>query len=175
MTWTAIFVEIRFARGDFSEFGKSQFVWTTEVTLLAQHSNPVFSTKCIDIYTDPAQNITHLLPSFEGEYKYEGILNFISRVFISGIFILFAYWRMAGVIVWIEMIKSLRYYIKSLRLYNICIKKCHTDEIQNIIIKTFGIERTVKGDFESPFPRLSACSRINELLSYEGITYRAYV
>ena len=151
MTWTAIFVEIRFARGDFSEFGKSQFVWTTEVTLLAQHSNP-------DL----------LLPSFEGEYKYEGILNFISRVFISGIFILFAYWRMAGVIVWIEMIKSLRYYIKSLRLYNIyiCIKKCHTDEIQNIIIKTFGIERTVKGDFESPFPRLAACSRINELLSY---------
>ena len=72
MTWTAIFVEIRFARGDFSEFGKSQFVWTTEVTLLAQHSNP-------DL----------LLPSFEGEYKYEGILNFISRVFISGIFILF--------------------------------------------------------------------------------------
>ena len=164
MTWTAIFVEIRFARGDFSEFGKSQFVWTTEVTLLAQHSNP-------DL----------LLPSFEGEYKYEGILNFISRVFISGIFILFAYWRMAGVIVWIEMIKSLRYYIKSLILYNIyiCIKKCHTDEIQNIIIKTFGIERAVKGDFESPFPRLSACSRINELLSYiyiyEGITYRAYV
>ena len=75
MTWTAIFVEIRFARGDFSEFGKSQFVWTTEVTLLAQHSNP-------DL----------LLPSFEGEYKYEGILNFISRVFISGIFTLFAYW-----------------------------------------------------------------------------------
>ena len=97
MTWTAIFVEIRFARGDFSEFGKShQFTWTTEVTLLAQHSNP-------DL----------LLPSFEGEYKYEGILNFISRVFISGIFILFAYWRMAGVIVWIEMIKSLRYYIKN--------------------------------------------------------------
>ena len=87
-------------------------------------------------------------------------------MFISGIFILYAYWSMAGVIVWIEMIKSLRYYIKSLRLYNICIKKCHTDEIQNIIIKTFGIERTVKGDFESPFPRLSACSRINELLSY---------
>jgi len=61
MTWTAIFVEIRFARGDFSEFGKSQFTWTTEVTLLAQHSNPVFSKKWIDIYIDPAQNITDLL------------------------------------------------------------------------------------------------------------------
>ena len=68
MTWTAIFVEIRFARGDFSEFGKShQFTWTTEVTLLAQHSNPVFSKKWIDIYIDPAQNITDLYITFEGE------------------------------------------------------------------------------------------------------------
>ena len=30
---------------------------------------------------------------------------------------------------WIVMIKSLRYYIKSL-----CIKKCHCDEIQNTLL-----------------------------------------
>ena len=73
-----------------------------------------------------------------------------------------------------DKVFTLLYKIVKIIIY-ICIKNCHTDEIQNIIIKTFGIERTVKGDFESPFPRLSACSRINEFLSYEGITYRAYV